>query len=123
MAQVTVTVNSQVYTLACDDGEERHLTDMAAQIDKRVADIRKDVKLAGEPQLLLMAGLLLADDLELAGERIQELEEALAGFKGEFLEADKAQTPRTRRAANEEKLSGLLETAARRMEDIAARLR
>jgi cell division protein ZapA len=123
MAQITVKVNNQTYTLACDNGEERHLTELAQQIDARVADVKKDVKSAGEPQLLLMAGLLLADELELAGERIQELEEQIAGLKGEFLETDKGQKARTRRALDEEKLSGLLETAARRMEDIAARLR
>jgi cell division protein ZapA len=123
MAQITVSVNNQAYTLACDDGEERHLTELVRQIDNRVADVKKDVKSAGEPQLLLMAGLLLADELELANERIQELEEAMAGVKGEFLEAEVPTPPLTRRALNEEKLSGLLESAARRMEDIAARLR
>lgn len=123
MAQITVSVNNQAYTLACDDGEERHLTELVRQIDNRVADVKKDVKSAGEPQLLLMAGLLLADELELANERIQELEEAMAGVKGEFLEAEVPTPPLTRRALNEEKLSGMLESAARRMEDIAARLR
>ncbi len=123
MAQITVTVNNQTYALACDDGEERHLAELAQQIDTRVSDVKKDVKSAGEPQLLLMAGLLLADELELASERIQELEEQIAGLKGEFLDSDKSQKPRPRRAADEEKLSGLLESAARRMEDIAARLR
>ena len=123
MAQITVSVNNQAYTLACDDGEERHLTELVRQIDNRVADVKNDVKSAGEPQLLLMAGLLLADELELANERIQELEEAMAGVKGEFLEAEVPTPPLTRRALNEEKLSGLLESAARRMEDIAARLR
>lgn len=123
MAQVTVSVNNQTYTLACDDGEEGHLTVLAKQIDSRIADIRKDVKSAGEPLLLLMAGLLMADELELANERIQELEESMAGVKGEFLEPDAELPPRPRNGVDEDKLTGLLEKAARRMEDIAARLR
>ncbi|MEQ1754897.1 MAG: cell division protein ZapA [Micropepsaceae bacterium] len=123
MAQVTVSVNNQTYTLACDDGEEGHLTVLAKLIDTRIADIRKDVKSAGEPLLLLMAGLLLADELELANERIQELEESLAGVKGEFLEPDAELPPRPRNGVDADKLTGLLEKAARRMEDIAARLR
>ena len=123
MAQVTVSVNNQTYTLACDDGEESHLTVLARQIDTRISDIRKDVKSAGEPLLLLMAGLLLADELELANERIQELEESLAGVKGEFLEPDAALPPRPRNGVDADKLTGLLEKASRRMEDIAARLR
>ena len=122
MAQVVVKVNNHNYTLACDDGEEAHLTELARQIDQRVTEIRKDVKSAGEPQLLLMSGLLLADELQLANERIQELEETLAGIKGEFLEPE-GESPRKTGGVDEDKLTSLLEHAARRMEDIAARLR
>lgn len=123
MSQITVTVNNQTYALACDDGEEQHLTELARQIDQRVAEVKKEVKAAAEPHLLLMAALLLADEFELANERIQDLEEQIAGHKGEFLEKDNGQKPRSRGTAAEEKLSGLLDSAARRMEDIAARLR
>lgn len=123
MTQITVTVNNQHYVLACDDGEEQHLTELAKQIDQRVAEVKKEVKSAAEPQLLLMAALLLADEFELANERIQDLEEQIAGHTGEFLAKDNGQKPRPRRTADEEKLSGLLDSAARRMEDIAARLR
>lgn len=119
MAQVSVTVNGQLYTLACDDGEERHLLDLARKVDAHVVELRREVKSAGESQLLLMAGLLLADELELARERIQELEETIAGLKGEFLTPEPARVD----AATEDRLAGLLEQAARRMEDIAARLR
>jgi cell division protein ZapA len=123
MAQVAVLVNNQNYTLACDDGEEQHLGELAKQIDQRVAEVKKDVKSASEPHLLLMAALLLADDYEMANERIRDLEEQIAGQKGEFLEKNNGQTPRQRRSLDEDKLSGLLESAARRMEDIAARFR
>ena len=119
MAQVSVTVNGLPYTLACDDGEERHLVDLARRVDSHITDLRREVKSAGESQLLLMAGLLLADELELAQERIQELEEAVAGLKGEYL----APEPSPVDAATDDRLAGLLEQAARRMEDIAARLR
>lgn len=123
MAQVVVNVNGQAYTLACDDGEEAHLSELARQVDERVSDIRKDVKSAGEAQLLLMVGLLMADDLILANERIQELEESIAGMKGEFLEPEGELPPKASNGVDEDKLTGLLEKAARRMEVIAARLR
>ncbi len=92
MAHVTVTVNNASYTLACDDGEEAHLGVLAKRFDKRVAEIKKDARNASDTQLLLMAGLLLEDELDAA-----EL-------------------------ADEDKFALLLENAARRMEDIAARL-
>jgi cell division protein ZapA len=120
MAQVTVTVNDKSYTLACDDGEEEHLTELAAQIDNRIAELPQDVGKAGDARLLLMAGLTLADDLTLAHERIAEIEEELAGLK------DDGAAPK-QKAVNgavfdEEKFAGILESAARRMEDIAGRL-
>lgn len=116
MAQVTVIVNDKSYTLACDDGEEAHLTKLAAQIDNRIAELPQDAAKAGDAKLLLMAALTLADDLTLAHERIAELEADLN---------DNAAVPR--KAANgqafdEDKVAGILESAARRMEDIAGRL-
>jgi cell division protein ZapA len=120
MAQVTVTVHGKNYTLACDDGEEDHLTELAREIDKRIAQLKPDVGAAGEAHLLLMAGLVVADDLVFAAERIHELEEELAGLKNEFLSDPKG--AKSRSSFDEEKFAGMLESAARRMEDIAGRL-
>jgi cell division protein ZapA len=122
MAQVTVTINGKNYTLACDDGEEEHLQELAHEVDRRVAQLKADIGHADETRLLLMAGLVIADDLELANERIQELEEELAGLKNEFLGPESASATARANAVDEDKLAGLLESAARRMEDIAARL-
>jgi cell division protein ZapA len=122
MAQVTVTINGKNYTLACDDGEEEHLRELAHEVDRRVAQLKADIGHADETRLLLMAGLVIADDLTLANERIQELEEELAGLKNEFLGPESASATARANAVDEDKLAGLLESAARRMEDIAARL-
>jgi cell division protein ZapA len=124
MAQVTVIVNNRNYTLACDDGEEDHLSELAAQIDNRIAELAPDVGQADDARLLLMAGLTLADDLTLAHERIAEVEEELAGLKDDSLKP--AATPKAKHVNgatfDEDKFAGILETAARRMEDIAGRL-
>jgi cell division protein ZapA len=122
MAQVTVTVNNLNYTLACDDGEEDHLAALAKLIDKDVSELKSDVGDAGDAHLILMTSLVLADDLALANERIQELEEELAGLKGEFADAPKNGVNGKHAVVDEEKFAGLLEIAARRMEDIAGRL-
>jgi cell division protein ZapA len=116
MAQVTVIVNDKSYTLACDDGEEEHLTKLAAQIDNRIAELPQDAAKAGDAKLLLMAGLTLADDLMAAHERLAELEADLNG------NAANARKTANGHAYDEEKVAGILESAARRMEDIAGRL-
>jgi cell division protein ZapA len=122
MAHVTVTINGKNHTLACDDGEEEHLSELAGEIDRRVTKLKADLGAGDETRLLLMAGLVVADDLVLANERIQELEEELAGLKNEFLGPESKHATARAHALDEEKFAGLLESAARRMEDIARRL-
>ena len=124
MAQITVTVNEKNYTLACDDGEEEHLTELAAQIDNRIAELSQDVGQSNDARLLLMASLTIADDLALANERIAEIEEELAGLKDDELNpgAKPRQKSANGAAFDEEKFAGILESAERRMEDIAGRL-
>jgi len=122
MAHVTVTINAKSYTLACDDGEEEHLTGLAREIDRRVTKLKADLGQGDETRLMLMAGLTVADDLVLANERIQELEEELAGLKNEFLGPESKNATIRANTFDEDKFATLLESAARRMEDIAARL-
>jgi cell division protein ZapA len=63
MAQVTVRINGYSYTLGCQDGEEQHLLAMAAEVDKRIDQIRTAAGPSGESRMLAMAALMLADDL------------------------------------------------------------
>ena len=62
-ARVTVTINGRHYQIACDDGQEGHLMRLAEYVDKRVAQLVAAVGQAGDAQLLVMASLLVADEL------------------------------------------------------------
>ena len=63
MAQVDVTVNNRSYRIACDDGQEEHLKELAEYIDSRVQDLVASVGQVGDARLLVMASLLIADEL------------------------------------------------------------
>ncbi len=63
MAQVTVKINGYAYTVGCQDGEEDHLAAMAAEIERRIDSIRAVAGQTGEARMLVMAALLMADDL------------------------------------------------------------
>ncbi|HUA77523.1 MAG TPA: cell division protein ZapA [Acetobacteraceae bacterium] len=63
MAEVTVRVNGYVYTVGCEDGQEAHLQSMAGEVDARIASIKAVGAQSGESRLLLLAALLLADEL------------------------------------------------------------
>ena len=63
MAQVTVRINGYAYTVGCEDGQEAHLQAMAAQIEQRIDRIKALGGQSGEARLLVLASLLMADEL------------------------------------------------------------
>lgn len=73
MTSLTVKVNGRPYPIICGDGEEEHLEYLAEFVDKKVQDLATSINNASEGQLLLMASLLIADDLSQAYETIEKL--------------------------------------------------
>ncbi|MEK9678946.1 MAG: cell division protein ZapA [Rhodospirillaceae bacterium] len=63
MAQISVTINNRKYEIACDDGQEAHLTRLAQYVDKRVDELVAAVGQVGDARLLVMVSLLVADEL------------------------------------------------------------
>jgi len=73
MAQVTVIINNRRYDIACDDGEEAHLTHLAQYLDKRVNELTAAVGQIGDARLLVMASLLVADELSEANTELEAI--------------------------------------------------
>ena len=64
MAQVTVRINGFAYTIGCEDGQEEHLRAMSGEVEKRVESVKALAGAqAGEAKLLVLAALLMADEL------------------------------------------------------------
>ena len=63
MAQVEVTVNGRNYGIACDDGQEDHLIELAEFVDRKVSELVSAIGQVGDARLLVMASLLIADEL------------------------------------------------------------
>ena len=63
MAQVSLQINGYGYILGCADGEEEHLRALAADLDRRIDEIKASTGPTGEARMLLMAALVLADEL------------------------------------------------------------
>jgi cell division protein ZapA len=63
MAQVSLQINGYGYILGCADGEEDHLRTLAADLDRRIDEIKASTGPSGEARLLLMAALVLSDEL------------------------------------------------------------
>jgi len=63
MGQVAVTVFGRSYRFDCGEGEEARLGELAAFLKGRVEELNRQFGSAGEERLLLMAALLIADEL------------------------------------------------------------
>ena len=63
MGQVSVTFNDRIYRLVCDDGEEDRLVELATHVKAKMAQLTDEIGNAGHERLMLMAALLIADEL------------------------------------------------------------
>ena len=68
MGQVTVPVNGRSYTISCDDGQEGRIRRLAQYVDAKVGEFVGTVGQVGEARLLLLAALVIADELSDANE-------------------------------------------------------
>ncbi|MCB2101199.1 MAG: cell division protein ZapA [Rhodobacterales bacterium] len=114
MAQVSVTINNRKYDVSCDDGQEAHLARLASYVDKHIGDLVGQVGQIGDARLLVMASLLVADELSDAMAEMDDLKARLAtveqgGGKGNG--ADPAEL-----AATMDDLSSRIEAIAARLE-------
>ena len=74
MAKVSVTLNGRSFTIGCEDGQEAYLTELAGDLDKRVRAIGQQVGDIGDLRLLLMAALVVEDELREARRRTEAAE-------------------------------------------------
>jgi cell division protein ZapA len=81
MSQLSVTINGRQFRMACEDGEEGHLMDLARDLDERIDGLRKKFGEIGDTRLTVMAALTLADALSETDGRIKKLEEEVAALQ------------------------------------------
>ncbi|WP_237215030.1 cell division protein ZapA [Falsiroseomonas oryziterrae] len=106
MGQVTVRVGGYSHPVSCEDGQEAHLVALAAEVDKRVGSIKAMGGQFPENRLLLLASLLLADE-------VHDLKVALSQAKSGAPASTLADDPR---------LAERIARIADRIEGIAANL-
>ena len=63
MAQVTITINSREYAVACEDGQEVRIIQLSRILDEKARLLTQGGGQVNENMLLAMVGLLLADEL------------------------------------------------------------
>lgn len=72
MSQVEITINGRQYRVACEDGQEEHLTELAKYFDGKMHGLIEEVGQIGDTSLMVMAGLLIADELSDAKQELDQ---------------------------------------------------
>ncbi|MHA1152054.1 MAG: cell division protein ZapA [Alphaproteobacteria bacterium] len=112
MPEISLNINERNYQVTCDEGQEEHLRKLAGHLDERIQGLVGAVGQVGEGRLLVMASLMVADELFEAYKENHALQAANGGVG----EASATQGEEGEAAA------AALETCAQRIETIAARL-
>ena len=107
MGQVNLTINGRPFAVTCDDGQEGRIRRLGQYVDAKVTEFIGSIGHVGEARLLLLAALVIADELAEATEALR-------------LERSGARAAETA-AATEAAASGI-SGIAQRVEAIAARL-
>jgi cell division protein ZapA len=116
MTQVTVTINGRQFRMACEDGQEGHLVNLARELDARIGALRSKFGEIGDTRLTVMAAITVADELAEAAARIKRLEEEIGALQS----AQVATSDRNKAA--QAAIASALGAAAERVETITKRL-
>lgn len=116
MSQVSVTINGRQFRMACEDGQEGHLMNLARELDNRIDKLRAKFGEIGDTRLTVMAAITVADELSEAGQRIKRLEEELAALQNDQV------TLSDRNKAAQAAIATALSKAAERVENITKAL-
>ncbi len=81
MAQVTVTIDGKAYRMACEEGQEDHLTELAGQFDRYVGHLKGQFGEIGDLRITVMAGIMVMDEMSELNRRLAAAEAELAGFR------------------------------------------
>ena len=78
MPEITINIGGRQFAVACQAGEEHYLQAAAAMLDKEATTLVQATGRIPEPQMLLMAGLMLAERTASVEDRRREAEDKLS---------------------------------------------
>jgi cell division protein ZapA len=116
MSQVNVVINSRQYRMACEDGQEERLLELARDLDQRILQLRDKFGEIGDTRLTVMAALTISDELSETGQQMQGLERELT----ELRDARTAFADRSKMTHSA--IVAALNSAAERIENLTRRL-
>jgi cell division protein ZapA len=68
--------------MACEEGQEDHLTDLANRFDRYVGHLKGQFGEIGDLRITVMAGIMVMDEISELSRRVGELEAELETLRG-----------------------------------------
>ena len=84
MPEIIVNINDQDYAIVCDPGEEDHLKNLSSKIDFKVRELTKRFGKIGETRLMVMASLLIADEIHDLNKKISSDVSKISSLEGKL---------------------------------------
>ncbi|ENN87324.1 hypothetical protein RHSP_26176 [Rhizobium freirei PRF 81] len=116
MAQVTVTIDGKAYRMACEEGQEDHLTDLATRFDRYVLHLKSQFGEIGDLRLTVMAGIMITDEVAELTRRVSSLEAELESL------TSNRDTTMAANARAEETLASVIDEVTTRIQGITEKL-
>jgi cell division protein ZapA len=113
---VNVTIHGRQFRMACEDGQEAHLQQLARDLDERIVSLRGQFGEIGDARLTVMAALMVADELAETVNRLKRIEAERTALQ----DARAADDMRTQTAQNA--MVAAFNAAAERIEGLAKKL-
>lgn len=92
MPEVNVEIDGKKYRMACEDGQEQHLMQLAERFNRTVLGLKSSFGEIGDNRLVVMAGIAVLDELAEAEDRIgalkQDIEDLTTAGRELTLEAE-----------------------------------
>ena len=110
MPQVAVQINGKTYRMACDEGQEAHLLDLAQRFDRTINQLKSSFGEIGDQRLTVMAGVMVTDELVALQHKITGLESELAKLRV------------SQHSQREEQITQAIHKTAERIESINSKL-
>jgi len=116
VSHVNVTIHGRQFRMACEDGQEAHLQQLARDLDERIVALRGQFGEIGDARLTVMAALMVADELSETDKRLKRIEAERAALQ-DARAADDMRTQTTQNA-----MVAAFHAAAERIEGLAKKL-
>jgi cell division protein ZapA len=113
MPEVNVEIDGKKFRMACEEGQEQHLMELAERFNRTVIGLKGNFGEIGDNRLVVMAGIAVLDELAEAEDRIASLKQDIADLTAAGHELS------TEADDLEQKFARRLSDAARKIEAIA----